>query len=518
MYHEPEMHGKRDAANPAYPESSARYAPETVSTRMNEVVQFIWSARHAFRLRGPLADDPTARVLHVLLIGSSIWMLFNIAVILPFVVVRKTLSLPIDVMLPVTFFAAWVLLQRGFMQQASLVYVGGMGVIVIVMTILSGGIQSRAIMPFYVALPISAAWLLGFRAALLTAAAGLGSSLAFVLLDLAGLRLPTYFPGKPLGVWSNILYATVIATVPAAQVLRNLKEALAASQRNLTERTRIAQELHDTLIQEMVAVGLQLDIIDGQIDAEQNAFKPALDVVRSRVRETISHGRRALSDLRSSTAISNASNHERNAVRAVLDTARDRMTHTISRGGRAFLAPGSPPVATNDLIESLSKTGAELSAGKLPQFHILVHGTYCQLDSLISYELDRIGREAIINAFRHARAKSIEVGLFYSDDALRLVIRDDGCGMPSDLISEGCPEHFGLQGMRERAERSGGRLIIWSRPGRGTELSVTVPLRVPGENESAFARVASWRPFGRWIGPSLPHRTADNHTGTKNRL
>ncbi|MBV8831175.1 MAG: hypothetical protein JO108_18330, partial [Acidobacteriaceae bacterium] len=115
---------------------------------MNEVVQFIWSARHAFRLRGPLADDPTARVLHVLLIGSSIWMLFNIAVILPFVVVRKTLSLPIDVMLPVTFFAAWVLLQRGFMQQASLVYVGGMGVIVIVMTILSGGIQSRAIMPF----------------------------------------------------------------------------------------------------------------------------------------------------------------------------------------------------------------------------------------------------------------------------------------------------------------------------------------------------------------------------------
>ncbi|MBV8831177.1 MAG: hypothetical protein JO108_18340 [Acidobacteriaceae bacterium] len=203
----------------------------------------------------------------------------------------------------------------------------------------------------------------------------------------------------------------------------------------LAERTRIAQELHDTLIQDMVAVGLQLDLLDDHINEEQNSAKPILDIVRNQVRQAISRGRHAMANLRSSTA------------------------------------------TASDLIESLSRVGMELRTGELPRFQVFIQGDRCPLHSLIRYELDYIGREAITNAFHHARANSIEVGLFYSDHAMRLVVRDDGCGITPDLISKGRPEHFGLTGMRERAERAGGRLTVRTRPGGGTEVTVTVPLR-----------------------------------------
>lgn len=203
----------------------------------------------------------------------------------------------------------------------------------------------------------------------------------------------------------------------------------------LAERTRLAQELHDTLIQDMVAVGLQLDIIDDQIGSERHPSKPTLDFVRNRVRQAISRGRHTMLELRSSTA------------------------------------------TTNDLIESWSRYAMELRTGELPSFQIFVQGERRPLHSSIRYELDYIGREAITNAFRHARANLIEVTLLYSGRVLQLVVRDDGCGMLPELISKGRPEHFGLRGMRERAERAGGRLTVRSRPGGGTEVSVTVALR-----------------------------------------
>ena len=241
----------------------------------------------------------------------------------------------------------------------------------------------------------------------------------------------------------------------------------------LAERTRIAQELHDTLIQDMVAVGLQLDVIDDQIGSERHPSKPTLDFVRNRVRQAISRGRHTMLELRSSTA------------------------------------------TTNDLIESWSRSAMELRTVELPRFQIFAQGERRPLHSSIRYELDYIGREAITNAFRHARANLIEVGLLYSGRVLQLVVRDDGCGMLPDLISKGRPEHFGLRGMRERAERAGGRLTVRSRPGGGTEVSVTVALRGQGKDESLLTRIASLPPFRRWSVSSGSRRTKGNHTATK---
>jgi signal transduction histidine kinase len=212
----------------------------------------------------------------------------------------------------------------------------------------------------------------------------------------------------------------------------------------LAERIHLAQELHDTLIQDVVAVGLQLDIIDDQLSKEPNAVRPTLDLTRQRVRQLADHGRRTLTDLRS---------------------------------------PSSPPT---DLAESLSRVGKDFHTAEAPEFQVLIQGDLRPLDSAIRDELEHIGREAITNAFRHARAKRIEVGLFYSDRTLRLVVRDDGCGIASNIVLKGRPEHFGLTGMRERAKRVGGRLTVLSRPGGGTEVSLVVPLRSSNRRHAQF--------------------------------
>ena len=156
----------------------------------------------------------------------------------------------------------------------------------------------------------------------------------------------------------------------------------------------------------------------------------------------------------------------------------------------------SSTATTNDLIGSLSRVGMELRTGELPDFQVFVQGDRTALHSLVRYELDRIGREAITNAFRHARANSIEVGFLFSDRALHLVVRDDGCGLDPDLIAKGRPGHFGLRGMRERAEIIGGHLEVWARIDSGTQVQLTIPgaIAYDARARKSTAVASGWRP------------------------
>ena len=90
-------------------------------------------------------------------------------------------------------------------------------------------------------------------------------------------------------------------------------------------------------------------------------------------------------------------------------------------------------------------------------------------------EIYCIGREAMVNAFRHAKGRSIEVEVDYASWELRLRIRDDGRGIDPKILEDGRPGHIGLASMRERAERVGGQLDIISGPGAGTEIELRVP-------------------------------------------
>jgi signal transduction histidine kinase len=108
---------------------------------------------------------------------------------------------------------------------------------------------------------------------------------------------------------------------------------------------------------------------------------------------------------------------------------------------------------------------------------------------VIRDEVYSIGREAIVNAFRHARAATIEVELQHSASQLRVLVRDDGCGIDHQVLEAGREGHWGLSGMRERARRIGATLKVSSRHGAGTE----VELRVPGDIAFVSSKLAPKR-------------------------
>jgi signal transduction histidine kinase len=205
----------------------------------------------------------------------------------------------------------------------------------------------------------------------------------------------------------------------------------------LAERTRIARELHDTLLQSFQGLMLHFQAVYELLPSGQ--AKEALEKVLNRADQAVVEGRRAIQNLRSSTTV------------------------------------------TNELAQALTALGEELGCahdGKSgsPTLRVSVEGTPRELYPILRDDIYRIAHEALRNAFRHAQANKIEADITYAERLLRLRIRDDGKGIDPKLLDAGRDGHWGLRGMRERAEQMGARLDIWSEVGAGTE----VELRVPG--------------------------------------
>jgi len=153
------------------------------------------------------------------------------------------------------------------------------------------------------------------------------------------------------------------------------------------------------------------------------------------------------------------------------------------------------------LEHALSQVRNELAIGEQIGFRVVVEGRPKALHPTVRDEVYRIGHEALVNAFRHARAKSIEVEVEYLVNSLRVLVSDDGVGIDPEVLRSGRDGHWGLSGMRERAEKIGARLKVRSRAAAGTEVELTVPARV------AFRNQASAFPL-RWLA-RLYTRKAD---------
>lgn len=209
----------------------------------------------------------------------------------------------------------------------------------------------------------------------------------------------------------------------------------------LQERNRIAREIHDTLAQGFAGISVQLELVARMIaTAKPDQARTHLDQARILVRTSLAEARRSVWDLRS---------------------------QALESGG---------------LPEALAETAKQLTAGTPVQTGVQVSGTARQLAPAVENNLLRIGQEAITNAIKHAEARRILVDLSFHQQSVRLEVRDDGRGFAPDSYQPSPVEgHFGLRGMRERAEQIGGVLTINSAAGAGTEIVVDVKLN--GHNE-----------------------------------
>jgi signal transduction histidine kinase/ligand-binding sensor domain-containing protein len=218
--------------------------------------------------------------------------------------------------------------------------------------------------------------------------------------------------------------------------MREVARALGARfDERLAERTRIARDLHDTLLQTIQGSKL---VVDDALERpeDQTRMRRAVEQLSHWLQRAVQEGRTALNSLR------------------------------------------EPTIRSNDLAEAL-KRAAEERRMQDPRMdvHFSIVGAARELHPLVGYEAYQIGDEAIRNAWAHSKGSRLDIELKYGSD-LVLRVSDDGHGMEPSVLSEGKEGHFGLQGMRERVNRIGGELTIVSSPRSGTEVAILVPGRV----------------------------------------
>jgi signal transduction histidine kinase len=202
----------------------------------------------------------------------------------------------------------------------------------------------------------------------------------------------------------------------------------------LDERGRLAREIHDTLAQGFVGISSQLDAVALTLNGHVDVARKHLDLARKMVRHSLTEARRSVMDLRASA------------------------------------------LEGHDLPAALSEAAPQWTAGSTVEIRVDVEGDNRPLPEETEQHLLRIAQEAVTNAVKHAHASQVRIHLEMAKRKLSLRVADNGQGFEQDEAFSEVGGHFGLLGMRERAERLGGELLLHSEPGRGTEVAVTVPL------------------------------------------
>jgi len=208
----------------------------------------------------------------------------------------------------------------------------------------------------------------------------------------------------------------------------------------VAERTRIARELHDTLLQSFFGSLLQFQAASNLFSTRPEEAKQILGQAIDQAAKAIEEGREAVRALRSS-------------VTSVDDP--DDLEHAIDTFGKELAADP----ATNHA----------------PSLRVEVEGRVRPLHQNVRGEIYRIACEALRNAFHQSEGTEIEVELRYDEQQFRLRVRDDGKGIDAQVLAEGKREgHYGLCGMRERAGLVGAKLDVRSKPDEGTEVELTI--------------------------------------------
>jgi ligand-binding sensor domain-containing protein/signal transduction histidine kinase len=241
--------------------------------------------------------------------------------------------------------------------------------------------------------------------------------------------------------WFRVLIAILLIAAAAALYLLRVRQisrrfALRLEER-VSERTRIARELHDSLLQGFQGLMFRLEAVRQLLSERPGDAANTLNAAVQLGDQALSEGREAVQNLRSSS----------------FDEC--------------------------DLPSSLGALGTELAVGtrseSMPQYRVIVEGRPRELSVDVRDDAYRIVREAVRNAYEHAKARRIETEISFGDLDLCIRVRDDGIGVDPQILAQGQrPSHWGLPGMRERSESIGGRLKVWSERNAGTEIELRI--------------------------------------------
>jgi signal transduction histidine kinase len=275
---------------------------------------------------------------------------------------------------------------------------------------------------------------------------GAGASLTFVIAPAfvqTGWFLALCVMGIAIAVWA-------LVRLRVRQVRERLEERMEVQ---LNERTRIARDLHDSLLQGFQGLMFRLQAVRQLLPECGDAVK-SLDSAMQAGDRAIGEGRDAIQSLRSSS------------------------------------------FDISDFVTLLNALHTELGAGmdppSRPEYGVVMEGRPRELSAVVGDEAYRIVREAVYNAYQHAKARRIEIEVTFGKADLTIRVRDDGIGVAPQILARGQrPGHWGLPGMRERSESFGGHLHVWSKENAGTEVELRIPAHVAYAQTSVsiFSRV-----------------------------
>jgi signal transduction histidine kinase len=250
-------------------------------------------------------------------------------------------------------------------------------------------------------------------------------------------------------MWSTWWFWSLIGVVVMAIIVGAYRVRMAQLEHDfnvrlnerIAERSRIARELHDSLLQGFQGMLFRLQAVHSMLPERPLDAKAALDAALDRADEALAEGREAMQGLRATS------------------------------------------LAETDFEQALIHLGEELvsaaGADDAPHFRVVVEGKPRRLSLTTSDEVYRIAREAVRNAFQHAHARAIEAEVSYGEKQLLVRVRDNGVGLDRHTLEQGQrPGHWGIPGIRERAARLGAGLNIWSEHEAGTEIELALAAKI----------------------------------------
>jgi ligand-binding sensor domain-containing protein/signal transduction histidine kinase len=243
---------------------------------------------------------------------------------------------------------------------------------------------------------------------------------------------PFFWQTRAFFILVAVAMAALIVEFTRRRTLRLARRLSQQFQERAAERERIAYQIHDTVIQDLIGATLYLEIAEMQLETGDVDPHRPLEGLAARLRGTIARSRSMVANLHSTA------------------------------------------IPEYGLLDVLRLAEAEFRLGIEPAFGVSYTGEPRDVDPLLRDEVYRICREAIANAFRHAAAKRVDVRVHFEPYALAIEIADDGVGMDEALQQKGRAGHFGLPAMRAHTKRIGAKLTIDSAPGHGTIIGLVV--------------------------------------------